>query len=62
VVEAVRSEDQSQRDGRYDDLAQGSNERSGSRLMGLTGVGCAALIAGSVLFCVLVAILIHFLG
>ncbi|WP_394848964.1 hypothetical protein LZC95_16125 [Pendulispora brunnea] len=43
------------------DIAHGSSVSSGSRLMGLTGVGCAILFAGSLLLCVLIGILVHVL-
>jgi len=42
------------------DLAQGSSARSGSRVMGFTGIGCAALFAVTLLLGVLIAILVHF--
>ncbi|WP_394820963.1 hypothetical protein [Pendulispora albinea] len=43
------------------DIVQGTSARSGSRMMGLTGIGCAALFAFTLLFAVLIAILVHFL-
>jgi len=42
------------------DIVHGTSARSGSRVMGLTGIGCAAIFAFTLLLGVLIAILVHF--